>query len=88
LTGEFLDLEREIDSFALQCEDRPSSTTQVIIRMGKHAGLADQLTLIEAKATELRANAAPPPPRPTGRPILRPRGPRTAGAPPVADNGA
>jgi hypothetical protein len=60
LTGEFLDLEREIDSFALQWEDRPSATVNVTIRMGKHASLGDQLALIEAKATELRDKAARP----------------------------
>jgi hypothetical protein len=59
LTGEFLDLEREIDSFALQCENRyhrPKSS--LTIRMGKHAGLGDQLALIETKATALREKAA------------------------------
>jgi hypothetical protein len=44
LTGEFLDLEREIDSFAA-----PSRSP---------AGLTEQLTLIETKATELRHKAA------------------------------
>ena len=58
MTGEFLDLEREIDSFALQCEDRPSTILSVTIRMGKHAGLGEQLALIENKATELRQKAA------------------------------
>ena len=58
LTGEFLDLEREIDSFALQCENRyhrPRSS--LTIRMGKHAGLGDQLALIETKAAVLRQKA-------------------------------
>ena len=58
LTGEFLDLEREIDSFASQCEDLPHRRRQPAIRMGKHAGLGEQLTLIETKATELRQKAA------------------------------
>ncbi len=57
LTGEFLDLEREIDSFALQCEDNVTSTLGVSIRMGKHAGLGDQLALIETKAAALREKA-------------------------------
>jgi len=58
LTGEFLDLEREIDSFARQCESlyhRPQSS--LTIRTGKHAGLGDQLALIETKATVLRKKA-------------------------------
>ena len=59
LTGEFLDLEREIDSFALQCENRyHRSESSLTIRMGKHAGLGDQLALIETKATALREKAA------------------------------
>ena len=52
LTGEFLDLEREIDSFALQC------VLSATIRMGKHAGLGEQLALIEKKAAALREKAA------------------------------
>jgi hypothetical protein len=48
LTSEFLDLEREIDSFALQSEDRITNAN-VIIRLGKHAGLSDQLAVIEMK---------------------------------------
>ena len=43
LTGEFLDLEREIDSFAAQNRSQ--------------AGLVEQLTLIETKAAELRQKA-------------------------------
>jgi hypothetical protein len=43
LTGEFLDLEREIDNFALQWE--------------KISSLGHQLELIEAMATELRDKA-------------------------------
>jgi hypothetical protein len=57
LTGEFLDLEREIDSFASQYEDRPTVTQGVTIRMGKLAGLDEQLASIEKKATVLREKA-------------------------------
>jgi hypothetical protein len=57
LTGEFLDLEREIDSFASQYEDRPAVTQGVTIRMGKLAGLDEQLALIERKADALREKA-------------------------------
>jgi hypothetical protein len=57
LTGEFLDLEREIDSFASQYEDRPTVTQDVTIRMGKLASLDEQLALIEKKATALRDKA-------------------------------
>jgi hypothetical protein len=56
LTGEFLDLEGEIDNFALQFENRITNAS-VIIRMGKHAGLGEQLALIEKKATALREGA-------------------------------
>ena len=56
LTGEFLDLEREIDSFAVQYEDY-SPPQGGPIRMGKHAGLGEQLALIETKATALREKA-------------------------------
>jgi hypothetical protein len=58
LTGDFLDLEREIDSFASQCENRyhrPQSS--LTIRMGKHAGLDEQLARIETKAGELLQKA-------------------------------
>jgi hypothetical protein len=58
LTGEFLDLEREIDSFASQYEDRPTVTQGVTIRMGKLAGLDEQLASIERKATALRLAAS------------------------------
>ena len=44
MTGEFLDLEREIDSFAEQGNSP--------------AGLDEQLALIEMKATALREKAA------------------------------
>jgi hypothetical protein len=57
LTGEFLDLEREIDSFASQYEDRPTVTLGVTIRMGKLAGLDEQLASIERKANALRKEA-------------------------------
>ena len=57
LTGEFLDLEREIDNFALQYEYYPSKTMGVLIRLGKHAGLGDQLALIEKRAAALRERA-------------------------------
>ena len=57
LTGEFLDLEREIDSFASQWELGTTPTAGELIRKGKHAGLGEQLALIEAKATELRQKA-------------------------------
>ena len=59
LTGVFLDLEREIDSFALQWQDIPSPTgLSMTFRQGKTAGLGDQLAVIEAKATKLRQKAA------------------------------
>src|ERR1700722_17803328 len=57
LTGEFLDLEREIDSFASQYEDRPTVTQGVTIRMGKLTGLDEQLASIEWKANALRKKA-------------------------------
>jgi hypothetical protein len=57
LTGEFLDLEREIDSFASQYEDRPTVTQGVTIRMGKLVGLDEQLASIERKADALREKA-------------------------------
>jgi hypothetical protein len=55
LTGAFLDLEREIDSFASQWEE--SVVQGVLVSKGKHAGLGEQLALIETKATELREKA-------------------------------
>jgi hypothetical protein len=58
LTGDFLDLECEIDNFALQCEDRYSSTAGLMIRVAKVEGLIEQFDLIEAKATALREKAA------------------------------
>ena len=57
LTGEFLDLEREIDSFASQSGDYPSATVSEKIRKGTHAALGEQLALIEKKATQLRQKA-------------------------------
>jgi hypothetical protein len=57
LTGEFLDLEREIDSFASQWEDG-QSTHGALIRKGKYFGLGEQLTFIEDKARALRKKAA------------------------------
>jgi hypothetical protein len=57
LTGEFLDLEREIDSFASQYEDRPTVTQDATIRMGKLDGRDEQLVSIERKAAALREKA-------------------------------
>jgi hypothetical protein len=57
LTAEFLDLEREIDSFASRWRDTPY-TTGLMRREGGHAGLGDELALIEAKAAALRNRAA------------------------------
>jgi hypothetical protein len=53
LTGEFLELERQIDSFASQYEQ-----TRSPVRLGNPADLGDQLTLIETKAAALREKAA------------------------------
>ena len=52
LTFNILDLEREIDSFARQWEDRQTNQG-AIIRMGKHAGLGEQLARIETMAKDL-----------------------------------
>ena len=60
LTGEFLDLEREIDNFSSQSELVMSPVTTQLIRKGMREGLEDQLAVIEAKATELKLKAAPP----------------------------
>src|SRR3984957_17976903 len=57
LTGEFLDLEREIESFASQYEDCPTVTQGVTIRMGKLVDLDEQLASIERKADALREKA-------------------------------
>jgi hypothetical protein len=58
LTGEFLDLEGEIDSFASQVGTYAFSAAAIPVRKGIHAGLGAQLTLIETMATELRQKAA------------------------------
>jgi hypothetical protein len=52
LTFNILDLEREIDSFARQWEDRQTNQG-AIIRMGKHAGMGEQLARIETMAKDL-----------------------------------
>jgi hypothetical protein len=57
LTGEFLYLEGEIDNFALQWVNTIVNAG-VPIREGGHAGLGDQLAVIEAKAFTLREMAA------------------------------
>jgi hypothetical protein len=58
LTGDFLDLEREIDSFALQVGTYAFSPAVTMpVQKGKHGGLGDQLAKIEAKATQLRDKA-------------------------------
>jgi hypothetical protein len=56
LTAEFLDLEREIDSFASQWRDLPWAG--VTRREGLQAGLGDQLAEIEKKVAALREKAA------------------------------
>jgi hypothetical protein len=56
LTSDFLDLEREIDSFAMQSDDMIANTA-VPIRMGKHAGLGEQLDRTETMAAGLRERA-------------------------------
>jgi len=58
LTREFLDLEMQIDNFALQCENRLNNLQNVLLRMGKHVGLGEQLAAIEDKAFTLREMAA------------------------------
>jgi hypothetical protein len=57
LTGEFLDLEGEIDNFAAQWE-KNLSTYGVPVRVGKHAGLGEQLDEIGRKADALLKKAA------------------------------
>jgi hypothetical protein len=57
LTGEFLNLEREIDNFALQWEYNPPKTEDALIPLGKHAGMREQLSVIKDKATELGKKA-------------------------------
>lgn len=59
LTGEFLYLEGEINNFALQVGTYAfSGAAAMPVPKAKHAGLGDQLAVIEAKATELCAKAA------------------------------
>jgi hypothetical protein len=55
LTGGFLDLEREIDSFASQSGDYLA--VNPTIRKGMYVGLVEQLALIETKAGALRQKA-------------------------------
>ena len=58
LTGEFLDLEREIDGLAVANRGfLLVEPVNVTIQKGFHAGLGEQLALIEAKATDLRQKA-------------------------------
>jgi hypothetical protein len=57
LTFNILDLEREIDSFALQCEDTVVNAG-VIVRWGKHAGLGRQLGVIEKMAKDLHLKSS------------------------------
>ena len=59
MTGEFLNLEREIDSFASQWGENALSpgAPNLKVRKGWHAGLGDQLAEIEDKAAELRTKA-------------------------------
>jgi hypothetical protein len=56
LTGEFLELEREIDSFSGQWLDSVPHPG-VTIRIGKISDLGEQLASIETKAAELRRKA-------------------------------
>jgi hypothetical protein len=57
LTGEFLDLEREIDSLAMQWEHKIVNAG-LLVRWGKHAGLREKFALIEKNAAALREKAA------------------------------
>jgi hypothetical protein len=58
LTGDFLDLERVIDSFAMQVGTYSFSAASTMqVQKGKHAGLGEQLAVIETKATALRQKA-------------------------------
>jgi hypothetical protein len=57
LTGDFLDLEREIENFAMQWRDKKTDEGAVI-REGMHAGLGKQLEDIETKATKLGERAS------------------------------
>ena len=56
LTGEFLDLEREIDNFASQWRDVPYAA-EMRVRKGTHAGMGEQLARIETRAAALRKKA-------------------------------
>jgi hypothetical protein len=59
LTGKFLDLECEIDNFALQCGTYAfSAAAPMAVRKGLHAGLGEQLDVIETMAKELRQKGA------------------------------
>jgi hypothetical protein len=60
LTADFLDLEREIDSFASQWVETGKFMVGQPpgIRVGKHAGMGEQFAVIEAKAIALRKKAA------------------------------
>jgi hypothetical protein len=76
LTVDFLDLEREIDSFASQCGGRPTIDGNTTITLGENAGLDEQLASIERKADALREKAVerfsgsiPDPPRRSGGPV-------------------
>jgi hypothetical protein len=57
LTGEFLDLEREIDNFASQVGTHALSAVPIPVRKGRTAGLGDQLAKIERNAKALREKA-------------------------------
>ncbi len=59
LTGEFLYLEGEIDSFRSQVGTYSFSAAGTMpVQKGNHAGLSEQLALIERMATALREKAA------------------------------
>jgi hypothetical protein len=58
LTGEFLELEREIDSFASQAGLSPRGGSMDMMLQGKQAGLDEELSKIETKAAKLRDKAA------------------------------
>jgi hypothetical protein len=58
LTGKFIDLECEIDNFALQCGTYALGAVTMPVRKGVNAGLGDQLHVIETMAKELRQKAA------------------------------
>ncbi len=54
MTAKFLDLEGEIDKFASKCTLVEKPDKQLV---GTHAGLADELAEIQAKAEDLRGEA-------------------------------